>query len=82
MRKSGPSATGSLWGPRQAASCSPCKPCLLADPEDQFGATVGKVAGFSLHAGVAARADERKKLERLCRHDVQGCTSVAGGRKP
>jgi len=26
------------------------------------------VAGFSLHAGVAARADERKKLERLCRY--------------
>jgi hypothetical protein len=29
---------------------------------------VGKVAGFSLHAGVAARADERHKLERLCRY--------------
>ncbi len=26
------------------------------------------IAGFSLHAGVAARADERKKLERLCRY--------------
>lgn len=26
------------------------------------------MAGFSLHAGVAARADERKKLERLCRY--------------
>jgi hypothetical protein len=29
---------------------------------------VGKVAGFSLHAGVAAKAQERKKLERLCRY--------------
>jgi len=29
---------------------------------------VGKVSGFSLHAGVAARSDERKKLERLCRY--------------
>ena len=29
---------------------------------------MGKVAGFSLHAGVAARADERQKLERLCRY--------------
>jgi hypothetical protein len=29
---------------------------------------VGKVAGFSLHAGVAARADQRQKLERLCRY--------------
>ena len=29
---------------------------------------VGKVAGFSLHAGVVAKAHERKKLERLCRY--------------
>lgn len=26
------------------------------------------MAGFSLHAGVAARADQRHKLERLCRY--------------
>ena len=26
------------------------------------------MAGFSLHAGVAARADQRQKLERLCRY--------------
>jgi len=31
-------------------------------------ATLGKVAGFSLHAGVAAKARERNKLERLCRY--------------
>ncbi len=30
--------------------------------------TVGTVAGFSLHAGVAAKADQRDKLERLCRY--------------
>jgi len=35
---------------------------------EPFDDRVGKVAGFSLHAGVAARADERKKLERLCRY--------------
>src|SRR5690554_6845258 len=35
---------------------------------DPFGDGIGKVAGSSLHAGVAARADERKKLERLCRY--------------
>ncbi len=29
---------------------------------------VGKVAGFSLHAGVAAKANQRDKLERLCRY--------------
>ena len=35
---------------------------------EPFDDSVGKVAGFSLHTGVAARADERKKLERLCRY--------------
>ncbi|MGF1545730.1 MAG: hypothetical protein ACFCUG_00220 [Thiotrichales bacterium] len=30
------------------------------DPEDPFGGTVGKVAGFWLHAGVAAKAHERR----------------------
>lgn len=29
---------------------------------------MGKVAGFSLHAGVAAKAQQRDKLERLCRY--------------
>lgn len=36
--------------------------------DEPFDDWVGKVAGFSLHAGVAARADECKKLERLCRY--------------
>jgi hypothetical protein len=36
--------------------------------DDPFDDGVGKVAGFSLHAGVAARADGCKKLGRLCRY--------------
>ncbi len=36
---------------------------------------VGMVAGFSLHAGVAARAHERKKLERLCRYIARPAVS-------
>lgn len=36
--------------------------------EEPFDDGVGRVAGFSLHAGVAASAEERKKLERLCRY--------------
>ena len=37
--------------------------------DDDFGNNqVGKVAGFSLHAGVAAKTREHKKLERLCRY--------------
>ena len=34
---------------------------------DRFDDGVAKVAGFSLHAGLAARADQRQKLERQCR---------------
>jgi Putative transposase len=37
------------------------------EDDDRF-AQVAKVAGFSLHAGVAAQAWERQKLERLCRY--------------
>ena len=36
--------------------------------DEPFDDGVGQVSGFSLHAGVAARADQRKKLERLCRY--------------
>jgi hypothetical protein len=39
-----------------------------SDPEEEFSNTPGNVAGFSLHAGMAARAHERKKLERLWRY--------------
>jgi hypothetical protein len=39
----------------------------LPSCNEPFGERVGKVVGLSPHAGVAARADERQKLERLCR---------------
>ncbi len=38
------------------------------DLEEPFGGAAGQVTGFSLHAGVAARANEREKLEGLCRY--------------
>ena len=40
----------------------------LPASDEPFNDGVGKVAGFSLHAGVAARTDQRQKLERLCRY--------------
>jgi len=40
-----------------------------------FDDGIGKVAGFSLHAGVATRADERKKLEWLCRYIARPAVS-------
>ena len=46
--------------------------------DDRFDDGVGKVAGFSLHAGVAVRADERHKLERLCRDISRPASAVPG----
>lgn len=37
---------------------------LLPEPDRPF---LAKADGFSLHAGIVAGADERKKVERLCR---------------
>jgi hypothetical protein len=55
-------------GPQQGRKVFTLQTLPACDPEDQFGDTVGKVAGFSLHAGVTAKAHERNKLERLCRY--------------
>ncbi len=37
---------------------------------------VGKIEGFSLHAGVAARSNDRDKLERLCRYITRPAVST------
>ncbi|MHC4092902.1 MAG: transposase [Planctomycetota bacterium] len=42
---------------------------------EPFDDPVSKVAGFSLHAGVAVRAGERQKLERLCRYIARPAVS-------
>lgn len=44
---------------------------------DNLGMTmVGEVSGFSLHAGVATKANERAKLERLCRYITRPSVST------
>jgi len=48
-------------------------PDCSADP---LTSRVGKVAGFSLHAGVAAGPHERAKLERLCRYIARPALST------
>jgi hypothetical protein len=49
----------------------------LADcGDDSFTTRVGNVAGFSLHAGVATQANERDKLERLCRYITRPAVST------
>ncbi len=55
-------------GPQAGRKVFTLQTLPAGEAADPFGDTVGKVAGFSLHAGVAARADERKKLEHLCRY--------------
>jgi hypothetical protein len=44
--------------------------------DDPLASALGKVAGFSLHAGVATRANERDKLERLCRYIARPAVST------
>ena len=39
-----------------------------SNAESSFSTRVANIAGFSLHAGVAAEAYQRDKLERLCRY--------------
>lgn len=45
------------------------------DLDDPFADTVGKLAKFSHHTGVVAKAHERKKLERLFRHIARPAVS-------
>ena len=54
-------------GPQQGRKVFTLQTLPAVEKDDQF-AQVAKEAGFSLHAGVAAQAWERDKLERLCRY--------------
>jgi hypothetical protein len=49
-------------------------PPIVDDTQNKF---LGKVAGFSLHAGVSAKAYQRDKLERLCRYISRPPVSAA-----
>ena len=54
-------------GPQQGRKVFTLQTIPAWEDDDRF-AQVAKVSGFSLHAGVAAQAWERQKLERLCRY--------------
>ncbi|VAX14567.1 hypothetical protein MNBD_GAMMA24-1589, partial [hydrothermal vent metagenome] len=45
-------------GPQPGRKVFTLQTLPACDPEDQFGDTAGLVAGFSLHAGVAAKAHQ------------------------
>jgi hypothetical protein len=61
-------------GPQQGSKVLTLQTLPACDPDGLFAEPVGKTAGFSLHAGVAVKARERDKLERLCR-----CINQTGG---
>jgi hypothetical protein len=52
-------------GPQQVRKVFTLQTIPVWEEDDRF-AQVAKESGFSLHAGVAAQAWERAKLERLC----------------
>ena len=60
-------------GPRQGRKVLTLQ--TLPDIDEPFTTRVGNVAGFSLHAGVAVKAHERDKLERLCRYITRPAVS-------
>ena len=60
-------------GPRQGRKVMTLQSLPAIDEPPDTGA--GNVSGFSLHAGVAAKANERHKLERLCRYITRPAVS-------
>ena len=54
-------------GPQQGRKVFTLQTLPDCRPDNRFVDT-GQVAGFSLNAGVATKAHERDKLERLCRY--------------
>ena len=63
-------------GPKQGRKVFTLRTLLDCRPDNPFVNTVGKVAGFSLHAGVATRAHDRDQLERLCRYITRPAVST------
>ena len=62
-------------GPQAGRKVFTLQTLPAGDPDEPCVNTVGKVSGFSLHAGVAAKADQRNKLERLCRYITRPAVS-------
>lgn len=62
-------------GPNQGRKVFTLQTLPARDPDEPFTNALGTVAGFSLHAGVAAKANQRDKLERLCRYIARPAVS-------
>jgi len=63
-------------GPQQGRKVFTLQTLPDCRPDNPFADTLGKVAGFSLHAGVATRAHDQVQLERLCRYITRPAVST------
>ena len=63
-------------GPQQGRKVLTLQTLPDCESDNPFASMVGEVAGFSLHAGVASKANERAKLERLCRYITRPAVSA------
>jgi hypothetical protein len=63
-------------GPQQGRKVLTLQTLPDCESDNPFSNSVGEVAGFSLHAGVATKANDRVKLERLCRYITRPAVST------
>jgi len=63
-------------GPQQGRKVFTLQALPDCGSENPFASTVGEVAGFTLHAGVATNSNEPDKLERLCRYITRPAVST------
>jgi hypothetical protein len=63
-------------GPQQGRKVFTLQTLPDLETDSSFSCSAGEVAGFSLHAGVATKANERAKLERLCRYITRPAVST------
>ena len=56
------------FGPNAGQKALTLQAIPASDTRQQSSELVSKQSGFSLHAGVACKCNQRKKLERLCRY--------------
>jgi hypothetical protein len=72
-------------GPQQGRRVFTLQTLPDLETDSLFSCSVGEVAGFSLHAGVVTKANERKKLERLCRYITRrnwnACAAISLGHR-
>ena len=55
-------------GPQQGRNVFTLQTLPNCESDIPLANTLGEIAGFSLHAGVATKANDRAKLGRLCRY--------------